>query len=297
MSEPDDAKKKELKAQLEDAMRRKQEMLQAQREGFERKQAEAGQREDMRQREVREDTAAAAQRSAGREEWRQEKHASERTAEDRRRKEKMEAEHRAEEERKKEAAKKKQQEYLDELHRNAVKKRVKARHESAVKNEEFIVKRAEESGQRSATAIGSEEQYKLAHFESERKRRLAKANADKECALQRAEEHAQRDRQLAARERRNAETKKSPHAESDEQEEKHRIERDRRKAISDAEETWNETCRKINAEMDQFVREVKRDALVKRDRSQKLQRQRTDDAKRRRKAEDEYLGIEPEADA
>src|SRR3989338_7748487 len=115
-----------------------QEMLHAEQERTARR-VEAQAAENVRmQKDVLQETHDEQERAHGREAWRQEQHTKRRTEEEKRRQAKLDAEREAEASAKREKERKRRQEYLDELHRNSVRKRVKQRQESALHEEELL---------------------------------------------------------------------------------------------------------------------------------------------------------------
>lgn len=264
-----------LRKQLDDAMRRKRAMQAAEQQRSDQRAREGEQREKLRSKDVAGEEGAKRERTAAQTLWRKGKHAQRRAEEEARIAGVKEAQRLAAERKKAEEERKKRERYMEDLHRTAVRRRTKAKQESALHEEDDAKRRAADLAQRSLKEIGQTEQNASAHLEAECKRHLAAATADRDRIVLRAEEEARR-----AKRAKGADIAL--------------VERERRAAVDAAHDAWKVATARIEGEFRSLQRETKGRADAKRSRTETEARNRASSATRKRKAEEEWLGIEEE---
>lgn len=295
----DDADAKRI-ADLQRAGALREQMLEADRaRQLARKEAE-----EKRAAQATVDTLAEAkaveERSEAKEEWRQGKHAQRRQEAEERRKAMLEAQRLAEEERKKRALEQQQKEYLEELHRRSVEKKNRERRDYALRQEELEQKAIADSSQRQTGEIRSTAESKEAHLESERKRRIMQATAQRDALLKRNDEDLAHQKQRAKDDRIAAEREskempsKAADARSIERQKLQELTRTHQKAADRIAAEWEEHCHRINAEIDRMVQEVTTDAQRRTQSIASTAEKKRAASTRRRQETEEWLGFVPE---
>jgi hypothetical protein len=182
---PDDPRERakllaEKKAELDEIAGRREKLLDADRQRKEHREQEATEQSAREQQSFAEEAQATKERAEGREEWRQGQHEKRREAEKVRWK--AEEQKRLDEEKRKKivAEKAKQQEYLDELHRRAYRKKVENKLENAELQEHNENKNAQGRHDREMSALEVSKAGASTALQNDKKRQIQLAKADAE---------------------------------------------------------------------------------------------------------------------
>lgn len=255
---------------FDELSRKRREMIDAEKQKQEQREEGKKAQEKMEGQAFLEEAAQTRERSAEREDWRQEQHAKRREDAELRRKKEEQKKLEEAEQKKKDAARQRQQEMMDNLHRTAVEQRIVSKIEGAKMEEEKIKK-----------AATHREEHVVAGLDTDLERAIENIDHEMRLKADRLKAEISRRRKELMEESRRAKKSKSPEEEGPESA--------RKREILALDERLTQGLFDIKTEAKSLKQEVRNASNQRKARTQKEANMKRAEAEMRRKRVEEWF--------